>query len=288
MEDGQHNSIKDFAKEVSDQIGGRLKSNFLFSFCLGWVFVNWRIIVTLFWYDPSQFYNTNNIFFFLNKFINVCDNFFLPFIVAIVFSICYPVIQILFNLYNNWINNIGEKRKSIINRDALVSKRLFDELNQKHNSLVVSSDIALQEEKLQSAKRATKIEELNTEIAKAKLNAESQKQRIALLDTTSQELKKQIASIHDASIITGLWLVDYSGKREKWRMDPHTLYREGQINGSLKNFMYSKSNNELYFEFYYHGTKSSEFFLLEFFGSDIISGKKDGSIDITFTRQRSV
>jgi len=114
--------------KILDDIKNRFSSRFIFSFIFFWMIFNWRITISLLWYDIDQIESLGfkNLYEFIDFELKYNSKFFYSIISAISFTFLLPISKSAINIYDSFI---------LEKRNFLKSKILSDSLRKEINSL---------------------------------------------------------------------------------------------------------------------------------------------------------
>ena len=98
--------VKDFFENIKDRVSNPL----IFSFVLTWLVYNWKITISLIWYDKSQITaeGCKSIFEFIDDEWNRNGSLKEPIIIAFLYTILLPIFKNLNRLLNSIIYKYGD------------------------------------------------------------------------------------------------------------------------------------------------------------------------------------
>ena len=200
-------TIKDFFKNINY----RLSSPFIFSFVISWLFFNWQIPVSLFFYNHnlSQVECLQEYLDFIGKNINFCNSLLFPIFGALFYTFIYPYINKFIKDFHTEREVAAEKSElkiregSSIPIDKYLSLR--DSLVKKQQQL----ELIIKAESATQSNLENKINEVNT------LSIENKEQRDRLgkaqIDLAKyEEMKKEFSEPENLeSFFSGDWICEF-------------------------------------------------------------------------------
>ena len=120
--------LSEFFKELKDRFSNPL----FFSFIVGWLAINWKIVVGLFFYSQSQLQRDgySSYFELIIKTSNWKSTFALPFFIALLYTFLFPIIRNWIAMFNAWNQKWGTERTLKISKEGKISVSKYIKLRQ--------------------------------------------------------------------------------------------------------------------------------------------------------------
>jgi len=111
--------VSEFFKELKNRFSNPL----FFSFVIGWLVVNWKIVVGLLFYSNAQLQKDgySSYFDLIFKTSNFEKTFFFPLLIAIGYTFFFPIIRNLIAMFNAWNHKVGNKKVLEISNEGKIS-----------------------------------------------------------------------------------------------------------------------------------------------------------------------
>jgi hypothetical protein len=163
--------ISDFFKELKDRFSNPL----FFSFIIGWVAINWKIVVGLLFYSMGQLEKDgySSYLNLINKNSSLNRTLLFPFLIALSYTFIFPIVRNWISMFNAWNQRWGTDRTLKIAREGMISvtkyidlRNMYDNRLKKLDEIVklesrtMSDNLSLQNEKreLENHLRETELE----------------------------------------------------------------------------------------------------------------------------------
>ncbi len=107
--------------KILDDIKNRLSSRFVFSFIFFWLIFNWKITISLLWYDIDQIKSLGfkNLYEFISFELKYNSNLFYIIVSSISYTFLLPISKSIINIYDSFIFEKQNFLKSKVIRDTL-------------------------------------------------------------------------------------------------------------------------------------------------------------------------
>lgn len=182
--------ISEFFKELKDRFSNPL----FFSFILGWLAINWKIVIGLIFYSLPQL-QTDGYSSYQNLIIkesNFYNSFLVPFIIALAYTFLFPIFRNWINIFNAWNQKWGTQKVLNISKDGKISVSKYIQLREVYQKRQQTIEDVLEKESAYVEQNEELKNELNKSQAKCK---------------TSEDEIQNIKYINDISIfMEGDWL----------------------------------------------------------------------------------
>lgn len=136
--------ISEFFKELKDRISNPL----FFSFIVGWIVVNWKIVVGLLFYSITQL-EKDGYTSYQNLIItesNICNSFLWPFVIALGYTFLFPIIRNWIHIFNAWNQKWGTEKTLAISKDGKVSVNRYIQLRELYEKRKLTIEEVLEKE----------------------------------------------------------------------------------------------------------------------------------------------
>ncbi|MEJ1237459.1 hypothetical protein WBG78_04995 [Chryseolinea sp. T2] len=201
----------DALKELFSSLKERLSSPFIFSFVLSWLIINWRVTVSLLWYDKEQ-WKDKSLLTFIEGHNNACDFFWYPLLWALIYTFAYPFITMLWNALQTFVTTRTENWQLSISKEAKVPMSKFIEERTKYSEKAADLDKVIAEEKVTRTKLETAEQNnltLQQEVETAKRQADSFREASNEKEATIRECKDKFELIDNINPLLGTYEVAY-------------------------------------------------------------------------------
>ena len=243
----------DKLKDILNNIKDRFTNPLIFSFLCSWLIVNWRITLSLLWYDTEQIkrVGASSIYKFIEWNINSKDCLWTPLGFAVLYTLAAPVIKNLVSAFYEWCMRWGSNWNLRISKGIKIP---FDKYLKLKADYEKRSQI-LEEEITKESELTQKYQTINTDLlqAKAEINSLSQ-QRSEVLNTLNQ--------LYDIRILNGYWVNSYEDPSHSRLKGFEDIYiQDGKYflieNFGNQNHVFNITN------FYYDNRNRTIFFIKE-------------------------
>lgn len=274
---------------ILDNVKERITNPLFFSFIVSWIFFNWRIFVTLFWYDsPSNTEDNLSLVDFIERNLNSVNSFWYPFAFAVGYTLFTPILKNMIAAFQAWNLKWGDRLNLRILENSIVPMekylKLRRSLEQKSTEL---QDIILKEKSTLNDLQSANSNLLNSQ----NQNMELQRQL--------NEAKGIINDFNKIDLFQGQWLrTTRNGDkvaRESIEVTNNNVY---VFNGNMReqrysvhNFRFNPSDKQVTFTFFHNGSSSPQ----GFFAFDELtlrhgnlSGREYGTgyhVDVIYSRE---
>ena len=235
--------INEFFINVKD----RISSPLFFSFIISWLITNWKITLAIISYNQSEIQNAgyDSIFGFIDQHLSFNKYFGIPLLVAVLYTIFYPIIKNFIIALNTWASTWGEKWHLNISKEGKVGMDKFLAMRNKYShSQKELEKIINEEETFRNENSALKLELNSTEKKLIKANDE-------LLEERNYNAK-----VFDHSILNGEWEVSYQGievahHRKEYVLIDNKSYYIVDVDGNqakthlIENFCFDEKHNRI-------------------------------------------
>lgn len=273
------------------QLRERFSNPLLFSFASAWLFVNWRVVVALLWYDPGQVHREGfeSVFAFIEVQLNINSTLWWPLGFAGGYVVLFPIIKNLIHAFSSWTQKWGEEWNLRILNGSQISidkyLRLRSEYKDKLNKLedVIEKESEYMFRLNKSEMRVTELQEKENELSMQ-------------LDNLLEFKKK----LRDMDVLNGVWECTYehdnTTSRETVVFQGHDLFVMTASGGREKKFQIH--------DFYYSGSHSLFFVKhlepkfadienrgrmrnnrLRFEGRDMMVGTENDNVKVSYQRK---
>lgn len=276
--------------DIINNLRDRFTNPLFFSFAFSWIFSNWEIIISLLWFDKSQIYHEGymSIFDFIRAHLSFWYSFFIPFILAIIYTIFNPFIRNWIKVFYTMQNAKGESKSlkategNYVSIEKWIGQRNI--IEQQHKEL---SGLIKDEGEIQKENNTLKINNQNLEI------------RIRNLERESGDLSERINSMYNTNILNGKWTLTYKVPgQEPAKLEIEiinkTIQRIDKFNqksfvGDIVNFYYDPKLRRIFFIKKIDDPKVDprKYLIndLSFEDNNKLIGKEDFDIDVEYTRK---
>jgi hypothetical protein len=172
--------ISEFFKELKDRFSNPL----FFSFFVGWLAFNWKIVIGLFFYSTTDLEKDgyHSYIDLIYKTSTIVNTFCLPVTVALFYTFGFPIVRNWIAMFNAWIQKWGNKRVLKISEDGKISVSKYIRLREVYEKrrllieevLEKESSYIIENEQLKSEKLAlhNKLNEFNNQLQRINDNNE--------------------------------------------------------------------------------------------------------------------
>lgn len=195
-------------KDFLDQIKIRLTNPLIFSFLISWVIIHWQIFVGAIYLTTNDLAELGHINFldFVAANVNWCNGFWFPLLSALIYTAISPLIRIGIQLFNTWMNKIGNDQIRKVATDSFIPYDMYDKLleevqlqRQRNESLItenigISKEIDVKKNELRG--KGADYENLQSELTK---------------------IRTQISDLYDSSFLDGIWRIVFKNNNNDIR-----------------------------------------------------------------------
>ena len=120
--------ISEFFKELRDRFSNPL----FFSFIVGWLAINWKIVIGLFFYSMQQLEKDGYYSYFdlITKNSTITSTFCYPFTIALGYTFLVPIIRNWISMFNAWNQRWGSKKTLKISEEGQISVSKYIKLRE--------------------------------------------------------------------------------------------------------------------------------------------------------------
>lgn len=280
-------------KDFLDQIKIRLTNPLIFSFLISWVIIHWQIFVGAFYLTTNDLSELGHINFldFVKTSINWYNGFWYPLFSAIIYTGISPLIRIWIQLFNTWINKMGNERIRKVAQEGFIQYEMYDkileevQLQRKRNESLITENI-----------------EFSNDIENKKQELIDKNSKVTLLQNEVNKSQNQYNSMFDSTGLDGIWKViikDSNGSTSSSAIFKikNTQVEERQTDGhfhpkyNISNFIKLK-NDEMSFIMYQtkpninNDVRHFNYYnQLKHQGTGKMEGRYNDSYNIVFERQ---
>src|SRR5690606_27259881 len=137
--------------DILKQINLRLSSPFVFSFCVAWVFINWRIVVGLFWYsgETISLFGYKSHYYLIHNNISFCRNLLFPVLSAIGYMAVVPGVDVVEAIDAAWVKKWRRREVLKMAGNAYITYSKYARMGEKtsERELQLSNMIETEESK---------------------------------------------------------------------------------------------------------------------------------------------
>ena len=236
--------------EVYNNVKDRLSNPFVFSFLCSWLIFNWRIPVSLIWYDKSQFSGCGctTIFDFISYELSKTNSFLFPLFFAFVYSLSIPFIKNGVRIVSAFAQKWGENEEIKALDGGKIGFDKYLALRDNYLKQIKELEKIAGEEKTYLEDNKKLLLEINAE--KEKLNEEIRK---------NIENQSFINELNNISILQGKWNCIIGDKNtsgisyhEELSFNQYDIYEVTSFNNSekvfdIKHFFYNNKTKKVFF-----------------------------------------
>lgn len=171
--------ISEFFKELKDRVSNPL----FFSFIIGWIGFNWKIVIGLLFYSIQQLqkdgYSSYQNLILTES--NFYCSFLWPFLIALGYTFVFPIFRNLIHMSNAWNQKWGTEKTLSILKDGKISVSKYIQLREVYEKRRLTIEEVLQKE----SEFVTENERLKSELSirQSKINAfEKEKQHFQYMN----------------------------------------------------------------------------------------------------------
>jgi len=156
--------------DILKQINLRLSSPFVFSFCIAWVFINWPIVVGLFWYTPANIkaFGHDTYKDLIRDHISLTYNLILPAVSAMAYMVVVPLFGYLNSVYLAFVKKIKNQSVHGILQNLPISYKRYNKLATEARATMTKLGKDIEEEEKKHAAANVKIADLEKQLSDAK------------------------------------------------------------------------------------------------------------------------
>jgi len=245
----QINALMDTFKDLFQEVKDRIRNPFISSFAIAWLFFNWRITVSLVFYNDeilkrSGFNTFNNL---INERQDNCKMLLFPFLSACIYVFGFPYIRNFINefLANRKLDNenriLENSKKSSVKLERYIE--LLKELEQQQK--IVGDIYSKQKSELE------KLAVAQSNYAREQQITAELKNQINDTNKSAQNFKNNITI---PNIINGSWEVIIDNVQDdapqKWTISGDDIYFPNDNEGKIREFMYNPSIGIVHFSIF--------------------------------------
>jgi hypothetical protein len=183
-------------KDFLNQVKIRLTNPLIFSFLVSWTIINWRVILGSFYLNENSLdkLGYSNYLDFISGTIDWANGVCYPVLSAIIYTIVSPILRLSIQLFNTWINKIGNNQIRKVAKESFIQYEIYDQLleelqvQRKRNEDMLNENVLL----------SNQLSDLKSKYLDEKNNADS-------IKSTNQELTTRYVKTFDKSILNGKW-----------------------------------------------------------------------------------
>lgn len=172
--------INEFFRELKHRVSNPL----FFSFLIGWLVANWKIVIGLAFYDIDQLQKDgyNSYFDLIVRTSNFYTSFLIPSITAVLYTFFVPILRNLISMFNAFIEKWGMEKTLDISKEGKISVAKYIRLREiynerqlevekiiesessyvEQNQVLINENLKLVNEKNEANKQLNNIRNLNT------------------------------------------------------------------------------------------------------------------------------
>jgi len=182
--------LSEFFKELKDRFSNPL----FFSFIVGWLAINWKIVIGLFFYSQTELDKDgfSSYFDLVLKTSNWKNTFAFPFLIALIYTFIFPIVRNWISMFNAWNQKWGTEKTLNISKDGKISVSKYIKLRDVYEQRRLLIEDVLQKESIHLAEN----EKLRTQLLELqnKLNA-------------LQDILQQYKNNNDLRYMNGDWIL---------------------------------------------------------------------------------
>ncbi|RQP18585.1 MAG: hypothetical protein EAS52_05055 [Parapedobacter sp.] len=230
--------------DILKQINLRLSSPFVFSFCVAWVFINWRIVIGLFWYsgETISLFGYKSHYCLIHSNISFCRNLLFPVLSAIGYMAVVPGVNFVNAIYTTWVKKWQSRNVLKMAGNAYITYSKYSRMVKKtsERELQLSNMIETEESKhselIEENKRLTNIISENsinnaTDIKLSRsesLNGRWSAKRIEKLGVRINSMKPDLMNLETDILIKNNAIIDSTSNEKLATINgylyaPHSL-----------------------------------------------------------------
>lgn len=226
--------LSEFFKELKDRFSNPL----FFSFVIGWLAINWKIVTGLFFYSQSQLNQDgySSYFDLILKTSNWKTTFVFPLAIALVYTFLFPIIRNWIGMFNAWNQKWGTEKTLNISKDGKISVSKYIRLREVYDQRrLLIEDVLNKESGL-----LTENEKLRTQTMELQNKLNEQ-----------QEITQQYNSNNDSRYMNGDWILKIGSELESKRVIisngaiyANDQYQRGPQLFQIHNIAFNTANHE--------------------------------------------
>lgn len=238
----------EYIKDIFQEIKNRFSNPLFFAFICSWLVINWRITIALLWFNPSQIkmYGYASVFNLIEANSTTKNSLLYPFLCAISYTICIPIIKNLIKAFNSWATKWGENWNLKVLDGAKISLSKYMALRSEYfsRSKVLADAFENEAMYIENNKLLTDQLDINHK-------------RIEELVVELSNSKKRLEGNQDLSVLNGRWELSELKEDAMYMMGSikiqngnwFTISDDGkEIHvGVIKNFSYDMATGNLFF-----------------------------------------
>lgn len=278
--------------DILNNIKDRVSNPLIFSFMVSWTAINWKIVVSLLWYDNLQIKNAgyDTIYSFIEANLNPSDGFWNPLVLACTYTFGFPLVKIVvrgfYTLTAKWGNNLN----LILSKEGKVGIESYLKLRDNYDKRTKVLEEVIASESVTRGE----FETLKTELLKIQSESIDIKNR-------ENELRNSIMLQNDYKILNGYWVIKYTdesgafnGEQEIFIDNGHYSYiksfGEKEEMFYISNFSYDSVNKRVFFvkELTNQKNKVTQKLTISeliFERDDLLTGRENRSVKIEYKRK---
>lgn len=217
--------------DILKQINLRLSSPFVFSFCIAWVFINWQIVVGLFWYDGETIpqFGYKSHYYLIQDNISFNKNLLFPILSAIGYMAVIPGVNFGNAIYTTWVKKWQSRKVLTMAGNAYITYSKYSRMVERTSA-----------RELQLSNMIETEESRHTELLEKNKGLSEQISQNAVANATNMKLSK-------SESLNGEWRAKriMSFGVEKYKLEPHLINDEIDITISDNSIIDFRSKKKI-------------------------------------------
>lgn len=283
--------LNDFFKNLFDRFSNPL----IFSFILSWLAFNWDITVSLFWYDPDliESSGSKSLFDFIDQQLNRNGSFYVPLIIAILYTFLMPPVKNVIIAFNTWMQKLSDSWNLKILKGGKISIEKY--LSLRSNYIAKTNE--LEDVIAGDSDHIQKYQEASTELTQLRKSYND----IVMKEDTARDV---IGNFFNTTVLNGSWQLKYKDTSrgisgiediiiEGSQYFIQEEYGKKRHAFNIIHFSYDKRYGTMYFvkevqdqaELMAGNRLKYNITSLKMDGNDKLIGKENGTSDVQYIRR---